>query len=329
MARSFISQLGQQTAEHALDKLHRVAQSKAADLEMKPKRDTLNKFFPEEVSNLILQLPERDQWSAIQQLAQGYGHEGGGNQDQGLEQIKQQGQLGPQGSQAIDQQLQGAMGRESNGLPLAQQVQQPAVGNQEFNNQQVGQGQQRQKRPTLGEALGGGKGGESKEEAKSAHTYVNEVRNRNKKAKEIKNLLGKMYKYHKSGKLSGPLKASLIDFAKVKGYGPNLSWLLSKESQGFNKIGVSFLKYAKDYLGSKMTEKEAYSFLEQFPSLINTKEGRDEIFEIWKDMLASDFEEENAVESIIKNNGGKIPSNIRGIVSELGSKKNKNTSEGF
>lgn len=136
MSRSFISQLGQQTADHALDKLHRVAQTKAQDLEMKPKRDTLNKFFPEEVSNLILQLPERDQWSAIQQLAQGYGQEQGGNQDQGMEQIRQQGQLGPQGSNAVDQQLQQAMGRsatqESQGMPLAQQVQQPAKTNQEI-----------------------------------------------------------------------------------------------------------------------------------------------------------------------------------------------------
>jgi len=321
MAQSFISQLGRQTAEHAIDKLHRVAQQRAADLEMKPRRDTLNKFFPEDVSNLILQLPERDQWSAIQQLAQGYGTEQGGNQDQELEQIREQGQLGPQGSNAVDQQLQQAMGgsrtQESQGMPLAQQVQQPAVGNQEFAQQQEqGQGQRRQRRPTLGEALGGGQGGQSKEQMKAASEYVNTEREKYKDSKGALNALSRMESYNNSNRLSNPLWASAIKVVGAKGYGPDLSSLLTPESQDYEKTATGFLKYAKQYFGSRMTEGELNTYLKTIPTLTNSKAGRKILIESSKDLVQADQIFYKAMEGVIAENGGRIPENIQQLAEQ-------------
>ncbi len=313
MARSFISQLGQQTAESSLDRLHKVAQRRAEDLDQKPRRDTLNKFFPEDVSRLILQLPERDQWSAIQQLAQGYGQEQGGNEDMGLEQVRQQGQLGPQGPNTVDQQLQQAIGRESQGFPIEQQVQQPAVNNREFSAQQR---QSQRQRPTLGQALSLESNQGSKEDIKEAQSYVSELRKKNRRSNEINKAIGRMETYNESGKLSSPLSAALVKLIGAKGYGPDLSFLLTKESQDFDKIATGFLKYAKDYFGSRITEGEVNTYLKSVPSLVNSKDGRRLIIDQWKQLLEADKINHDAVQDIIRENGGKIPSNIEDIASQ-------------
>jgi len=307
MPKSFFSQLASQTGDVVIDRIKKYSHQKVLDMENKQKKDMLGKFFPEDVSDLILSLPENNQWEAIQQLAPSYANV---QQEQQMQSQGQQ-QMGPQGSPGIDQMLRGASGQQDNGQSLMQQVQEPAQGNQQFNAEQS---VPRQRKATLGEALGNNE--VSKEEKKASQEYVNDVRKRTRKLNDIERNLEKMKKYNNSGKLSGPFASSIVNLAKAGGHGVDLSSLLSRESQGFNKVGVNFLRYAKDYLGTRMTEKEVFKFLEAFPSLTNSKEGRDEIFSIWDEMIASDKAESKALEDIIKANGGRVPPNAEGLVSD-------------
>ena len=305
---SFLSQLGMSAGDSVLRHLEKVQQNKAMQHEVKRKRDTLSHFFPEEVSDLILHLPEKDQWNAIQQLAPSYANQQGGNADQGLQELRQGSELGPQGSQAIDQQLQQAMGRESNGLPLAQQVQQPAQSNEEFAQDQ----QPRQQRQTLGQALSP----HSKEDTKAANEYVITERQKYKDSKGALNALSRMESYNNSGKLSYPLSSAFVNVVRAKGFGPDLISLLTPESQDYEKTATGFLKYAKQYFGSRMTEGELNTFLRTIPSLTNSKEGRKLLIESSKDLVRADQLMYKAMEDVIRDNGGRVPANIQQLAEQ-------------
>lgn len=101
MANSIWAHLGSQTGKGIVAGLEGIAQKKVQDAQ----RKTLSQFFPDDVSNLIISLPEKDRWPAIQALAPEYSNEQGGQNQLGIEKIASQQQLGPQGPTPINQLL--------------------------------------------------------------------------------------------------------------------------------------------------------------------------------------------------------------------------------
>lgn len=69
---------GNRTGQMINDVLGEIRQRR----EGRKQAETLKQFFPAEVSDLILSLPEKNRWDAIQRLAPEYGLSAGGNQDQ-------------------------------------------------------------------------------------------------------------------------------------------------------------------------------------------------------------------------------------------------------
>jgi len=88
--------------------LEGIAQDKFRDRQRKQDVGTLNKFFPENVSNLILSLPERDRWSAIQMLAPEFASQVTPTSDVELARFAQPSELYPQGMGQLESVLNSA-----------------------------------------------------------------------------------------------------------------------------------------------------------------------------------------------------------------------------
>jgi len=129
---NFYSQMGSLTGQGIINTLQNISHQRVEDFQRKNQRQALSQFFPENVSELILSLPEKDRWAAIQALAPEYAQDNPGAVNQsGLEALQQQSQLGPQGPQSVDQQLAQAMtAKNLNQMPLGEQIQRPITGQQ-------------------------------------------------------------------------------------------------------------------------------------------------------------------------------------------------------
>lgn len=212
MPKSFLSKIATQTGDVLIDRLKKYGHQKVIDLEMKQKRDMLGQFFPENVSNLILSLPEKDQWNAIQQLAPGYANEQQGQQQQQGQGGPQQG--GPQGPEQINQLLKGPMDAQQAAGSLMQQA-----------GQQQGQPQQEQQQQQPRQTLGGALGGQQKQTPGTLDTNK-----RIAAAKELLEAADEMEALWNSGNV-----ANGVTGAWKKKLSPQF-WSLNEESNTFDSL---------------------------------------------------------------------------------------------
>ena len=114
-----------------------------------------------------------------------------------------------------------------------------------------------------------------------------------------KNLLStkNLRNLNKTKKVGEGLSSVLINPQTGEFYGAaQLAGLVSPEAQTWVKEISRFQNRAKDAFGSRVTNFDLQSYMKQFPSLLNTNEGRNRII----DMLEVNYELDNLYDSELK-----------------------------
>jgi len=157
---------------------------------------------------------------------------------------------------------------------------------------------------------------EKKWEHDLSKDWRKDIRDKYDAAKEQDMNLGKMTTLNESDDLDDPSFATALKTLKdgVWGYGIDMSFLLSPESQNFQKLSMAFMKNLKSIFGSRITQREVGWFLQSIPTLMQTKEGRRRVI---RDMLLLNKVPEiknKALNEVVAMHGGVAPANIRQIV---------------
>jgi hypothetical protein len=93
--------------------------------------------------------------------------------------------------------------------------------------------------------------------------------------------------------------------------------ITNKDTQEFEKLSTDFVKDAKQFFGSRITEAEVQLFLKTVPSLAQTNEGKKRVIRNMRIFNQAAELKQQAMRQVIKQNGGKRPSNLEEQVDEL------------
>lgn len=120
------------------------------------------------------------------------------------------------------------------------------------------------------------------------------------------------------GNLTNPTFHSLLNTLEkgVFGFGINLHSLENPNSQEFNKISKEFLKDAKETFGNRLTNLDVETFLKMVPDLSQSDDGKKRIINNMKAYNQASRIRKQAMDDIIKENGGKRPLNLESLVEE-------------
>lgn len=148
--------------------------------------------------------------------------------------------------------------------------------------------------------------------------YMNKVTDDYKSAREGLRRLKRMRELEKEG-LAGPgevtLKESLTEIPYLGKFMGGLT-TLNPASQEFKSLQKDFLKEMKGIFGARIAISEMNQFLQSIPTLINTREGRERIYnnfeKIYKGQQAA-FKEARKIKA---EHGGKTPLDINEQVQE-------------
>jgi hypothetical protein len=168
-------------------------------------------------------------------------------------------------------------------------------------------------------------------ESKASHETAKGINTAFKSARDSDTRLDRMAKLADTGKLNSPLFAGLVKGIKIPiiGHiGLPQGWL-TPESQEFDKLSTDFVKGAKDIFGSRMTQGEVDLFLKTVPSLTNSDEGKKVLIRNLKIMNEGAKVKKEALDSILKLNGGRYPANLDSLVEEVAGPKLEDLKEKF
>lgn len=143
-----------------------------------------------------------------------------------------------------------------------------------------------------------------------------------KAARENNMRLDKMYALNKKG-LTGPVAKGILQSIKKGfwGVGIDLEGLQNVPSQTFDKLAKDFLKNAKSVFGARVTEGEIRLLLKTYPSLNQSKEGRNAIIKILKMFNEAAVIRHEAMDKVIERNDGKRPANLKSLVEKMSGEK--------
>jgi len=151
-----------------------------------------------------------------------------------------------------------------------------------------------------------------------------------KAAREFNMRLGRMENLNNK-KLDSAGKAAIIDTVKhgLWGVGIDLTSLLNPDSQEFKKLTNDFLKNAKTFFGSRVTQGEIGLFLETVPSLLQSREGRNRVIQNMKLLNKGALLYKKEMMRVIEENDGKRPIDLQFQVEKNLEKKMNKISEKF
>jgi hypothetical protein len=165
--------------------------------------------------------------------------------------------------------------------------------------------------------------------------YVTTLKAKEKAAKEDNLRLSKMENLIDKGKLPHAGIWSALSKIEHAPYISGLtapfadaikSWYKSGNSdiEEFEKLSNEFVKNAKQYFGSRITEREVAMFMQTVPTLMQTDAGKKKIIDNMKSLNQLVEIESKAARSIIKANGGVAPVDIEQQVQDkIGDKIDK------
>jgi hypothetical protein len=173
---------------------------------------------------------------------------------------------------------------------------------------------------------------------KETKQYVDDLKNKEKAAKEGNLRLKRMEVLIDKGNLPNAaiwsalsklehapfisgLTAPFAEILKggVKSYSGNPA-----DIEEFEKLSNEFIKNAKQYFGSRITQKEVELFLQTLPNLMQTDTGKKKIIQNIRSLNALTEIEAKAARSIINANGGTAPIDIEQQVQDkIGNKFDK------
>jgi hypothetical protein len=160
--------------------------------------------------------------------------------------------------------------------------------------------------------------------------YYREIKSQARSAKESQARVDRMLKLIHGGNLDSKYKVLIADsldhlpFSLGKMWSSLIKSTYHPDTEEFEKISRDFLKGAKAYFGSRMTEQEAFAILQTVPNLLMTNLGKQRVarnMTILNDVtkLTND-----AMEDIIKENGGRRPGDLeRQVELRIGPKVDK------
>src|SRR6185437_1005520 len=101
-------------------------------------------------------------------------------------------------------------------------------------------------------------------------------------------------------------------------------WHTPADTEEFEKLSNEFVKNAKQYFGSRITQKEVEMFMQTVPTLMQTDAGKKKLIENIRSLNELAEIEAKAARSIIKENGGIPPIDIEQQVQDkIGNKLDK------
>jgi hypothetical protein len=154
---------------------------------------------------------------------------------------------------------------------------------------------------------------------KEAFKYLSDIQKKAKGSKENNMRLSQMETYIKSGRLSNPKFASLIDTLGkgIFGHGIDLSSSLSGESQAFDKLSKDMMASIKDmFPGGRILDIEIKNFLKTIPNLSQTNEGKMAVIRNLRLLNQAHILRQEASAKLTKLYGKNLPRDFENIVEE-------------
>lgn len=149
--------------------------------------------------------------------------------------------------------------------------------------------------------------------------FVNEINTTARGTQEGFNRLNRMETLIRRGDLIPAQVASFLDTLSHaipipgtgKSIGLNLKpFFYSPDSQEFEKLSKDFLKNAKNFFGSRITQQEVQMFLDTVPTLMQTSEGQMAVIRNMKLFGEANLAKQRAMEEVIEDHGGFRPRNL-------------------
>ena len=149
---------------------------------------------------------------------------------------------------------------------------------------------------------------------------IKEINDEAKGSRENNLRLGQMETLLNRGKLGHPSWNVIVDWASNK-FGVDLSSIKSADAQQFEKLSNDFIKNAKQYFGSRLTDADLKAFMKTVPTLSQSDAGKRRIIDNLKIFNDASLIKKDALKFILKENGGKIPVNLDILIDEITSPK--------
>lgn len=130
--------------------------------------------------------------------------------------------------------------------------------------------------------------------------------------------LGRMEELVKEGKLSRPGFHNLLSTINkgLFGFGLNLHFLESPQSQEFMKLSNEFLKNAREIFGARVTDNEVRVFLQMVPTLSQSDEGKRRVIYNMEAINDAARMRKKAMDDLIAENDGRRPANLESLIDQ-------------
>ena len=154
---------------------------------------------------------------------------------------------------------------------------------------------------------------------KAADDYIAEVKKDAKGAKGSNSRLDRMYELVKKGDLAPAVASTIIDTIEkgingIVNIGIDLHSVMNGDSQEFNKLSKDFIKEAKNYFGSRVTDNDIKLLLKTVPDLAQSDEAKLRVINNLKTMNEAALLKSRAIKEIKTQYGGRTPSNMEELV---------------
>ena len=154
-------------------------------------------------------------------------------------------------------------------------------------------------------------------EAKRVSELATEIENEYKAAVSEDMRIDRMNVIDKNGNVSAPAMIKVLDT-----FGLPIGVLSNPDTEEFRKLEAEFARdVSKVFPGGKITNFELQTFMRAVPSLMNSPEGRQQVYRNRKLLNEAKRIKFDAYKQIIKENGGKKPPNLGILLEEKTSEK--------
>jgi hypothetical protein len=152
---------------------------------------------------------------------------------------------------------------------------------------------------------------------KETKPVYDEIAKKAKAAKENSIRLDKLEKLVDEEQISSPIFSRIVELTSNRPViGSLFRFFENPADEEFKKLSADFVKNAKEYFGSRLTDADLKVFMQTVPSLTQTKEGKKRVIKNLKSFGEIDLLKKKAADQIISQNGGIRPRNFDALVEE-------------
>jgi hypothetical protein len=118
----------------------------------------------------------------------------------------------------------------------------------------------------------------------------------------------------KTGDIINPTKAAILDKLSHSMFGLNLWGMTSTDTQTLQAMSKTFMSEAKNFFGSRVTQMEIMAFMQMFPGLLQSDEGKIQIAHMLIPMFKSKTAKREALTQVLEDTHGKRPDNFKELI---------------